>query len=202
MNVIDIIVGALLIYALWRGWHSGILVQLGGIVGIVLGSWLAFRFSEQTCQWFSLDASYRWLTFVAILIVVMVAVIMMCKLLTRLLENGGLSLPIKLLGAVLSMVKILIILALIMQTYESLNSRMEFTKSRYLEESYAYKPLERVSVQIFPYINSMFAKVEKESPALSRDIQQAIESQIEKEVKKHIDSTIKTEIRNNKEQNE
>lgn len=89
-----------------------------------------------------------------------------------------------------------------MQTYESLNSRMEFTKSRYLEESYAYKPLERVSAQIFPYINSTIAKVEKESPALSRDIQQAIESQIEKEVKKQIDSTIKTEIRNNKEQNE
>lgn len=187
MNVIDIIVGVLLLYSFWRGWRSGILVQLGGIAGVILGAWLAFRFSEQVGAWLSIATDYKWLAFLLVLIVVMIAVIMLCKFLTRILENGGLSLPIRMLGAVASTLKVIVILALILQLFESINQRTHITDESYLHASYTYKPLSAVSGLAFPYMSNLLGEVESANQELSRELQQKIESEVDKQVREHLE---------------
>ena len=44
MNIIDILVCLVLVLCVWSGWKNGILVQLSGIVGIIVGTWAAYRF--------------------------------------------------------------------------------------------------------------------------------------------------------------
>lgn len=186
MNIIDIIAGVLLLYALWRGWMSGILVQISGIAGVILGAWLAFRFSGTVCRWFSLDTDYKWLAFVAILIVAMIAVIVVCKLLTKMLESGGLSLPVKMLGAVASSLKMVIIMALLIRTFENINRKTDITDNQYLQQSYAYEPVNRVADLIFPYLNRLYDSVESETTKLTPEIQKAIDEEVDKQLKEKL----------------
>lgn len=154
MNLIDIIIGLLLLYALYRGWSGGVLVQLSGIMGIVVGAWLAFNFSQRVCEWFEIEIDYKWLVFVAILIGVIITVIILSRIITKVLSMGGLSIPIKFLGAAVSAVKVVIIIALIMRTFENINAHGKFTEDHYLKQSVSYSPLDRVATAIFPYLNS------------------------------------------------
>ena len=152
MNIIDIIVIALLLYSLWRGWTTGILVQLAGIAGVVLGAWVAFRFTQFIGEWLDSDPKYETLLFVAVIIVVAVCVIILCKLLTRVLSLGGLSLPINILGAAASFVKTLIVLALLVGLFDHFNGCGELLERKYLEESHSYKPLSGIAQNVFPYV--------------------------------------------------
>ena len=46
MNGFDIILGIPLLYAAYRGFREGIIVQLGGIAGLFIGVYFAFRHSS------------------------------------------------------------------------------------------------------------------------------------------------------------
>lgn len=190
MNIVDILIAALLIFAIWRGWSSGILVQLSGIVGVVAGAWVAYRFSGEIGQWLSVDEGYSTLLFVVILIVVMIAVIILGKLLTKILSYGGLSVPIKLLGAAASMLKAVIVLSLILRTFESLNDHGKIADTKYLQESVSYKPLNNIANVIFPYIGAFVAKIEtgEDSAQLKEHIEKEVERQVKDEIGRRIDS--------------
>jgi len=41
MSVIDLIVGLLMLWAVFNGWRQGLILQLCSLAGIVLGAWLA-----------------------------------------------------------------------------------------------------------------------------------------------------------------
>lgn len=185
VNVIDIIVSVLLLLAVWRGWRSGILVQLSGIVGIVLGAWLAYRFSERVGVWLEVEDGYDNFVFAAILIVVMVGVIILGKLLTKVLCYGGLSIPIKLLGAMASFIKAVIVLALILRTFEMFNTVGKVADMKYMRESVAYTPLHNIASVLFPYIVSWGERVE--GGQLQQTINDEIKREVDEQVKRQID---------------
>ena len=160
MNIIDILVLLLLVFSLWRGWKSGILVQLSGIVGIVAGVWVAYNFWRQIAAWLAVDTAHRSLLFAAILLAVLILVIILCHLLTRLLRFGGLSVPIKLLGIVFSAAKTVILLALIFTAFEYINEGDRLTDASYLREALCHRPLKAVSEFIFPYLERLTGTVE------------------------------------------
>ena len=43
MSVIDLIVGLLMLWAVFNGWRQGLILQLCSLAGIVLGGWLGIR---------------------------------------------------------------------------------------------------------------------------------------------------------------
>lgn len=45
MTVFDIVCGLLLAVGAWKGWRDGIIVQLSGILGLLVGVYLAYRYS-------------------------------------------------------------------------------------------------------------------------------------------------------------
>ena len=51
MTSVDIICGILLLYGVWRGWSKGVIVQLSGIIGLLLGGYLAWHYSEPVGRW-------------------------------------------------------------------------------------------------------------------------------------------------------
>ena len=47
MSVIDLIVGLLMLWAVFNGWRQGLILQLCSLAGIVLGAWLGIRFGTE-----------------------------------------------------------------------------------------------------------------------------------------------------------
>lgn len=158
MNVIDLIVVIVLLACVWSGWKSGILVQLSGIVGIVLGTWVAYRFSHAIGRWLDLEGLPSEALFVIVLIGVLVCVIVLCQLITRLLKAGGLAGPLRLLGALAAVAKGALMLGLALVALEAavpwLSPKKRASFDKVLKEARSYAILKEVGGFVFPYIVS------------------------------------------------
>lgn len=170
MNIIDILVLVVLVWCVWSGWRSGILVQLSGIVGIVVGAWVAYRFSHAIGQWLDLEELPSEVLFVVVLVGVMVCVILLSHLVTRLFRAGGLAGPLRLLGAGFAAAKGLLLLGLALVALESVTPWLEpknrASLSRVLNEARSYQLLKRVGGYVFPYVVSGTKAVTEEFESL------------------------------------
>lgn len=155
MNTIDIIIAVILIYALVKGWLSGIIVQLAGIAGIFAGIWAASYFSVKISSWLGMDNVNSQVMYIVTLIVVMVLVILLLNLLDRLLKGAGLSAPIRILGMIFSAGKWLLILTLVLSVYKSIAVSWHFGMSETVTSSVFYKPLTEIEKHVFPYIKEV-----------------------------------------------
>lgn len=156
MNIIDILVGLVLVLCVWSGWRSGILVQLSGIVGIVAGAWVAYRFSHAIGRWLDLEEMPSEALFVIVLVGVLVCVILLCHLITRLLKAGGLAGPLRLLGALFAVAKGMLLLGLALVALEAampwLSPKNRASLGKTLKEARSYSLLKQVGTFVFPYI--------------------------------------------------
>lgn len=158
MNIIDILVGLVLVVCVWSGWRNGILVQLSGIVGIVAGAWVAYRFSHAIGCWLDLEEMPSEALFVIVLIGVLVCVILLCQLVTRLLKAGGLAGPLRLLGALFAVAKGVLLLGLALVALEAaipwFSPKNRASLGKTLKEARSYPLLKNVGGFVFPYIVS------------------------------------------------
>lgn len=156
MNIIDILVSLVLVWSLWSGWRNGILVQLSGIVGVVLGTWMAYRFSHAVGEWLDMDEMPAEVLFVIVLLGVLVCVIILCRLITHLLKAGGLALPLRVLGAAFAVAKGVLILGLALVTLETagpwLSPKNRASLNKSLKEARSYAFIKQVGTFVFPYI--------------------------------------------------
>ena len=55
MNILDIILAIVLAFGAVQGFRKGIISQLCGIVGVLLGAWLAFKFGAKLGDWIGVE---------------------------------------------------------------------------------------------------------------------------------------------------
>lgn len=153
MNPVDICVLVVLLYALWSGWKNGILVQLSGMVGIVLGAWVAYKFSHVVAGWLSPRGVPAEVLFIGVLTAVMVGVIMLARLLTRLLRAGGLAAPLRLLGALFAVAKVGLVLGLLLLAVQTVLPWTENGLPDTLRQAKSYTAIRWVGEYVFPYLS-------------------------------------------------
>ncbi|MBO7213381.1 MAG: CvpA family protein [Rikenellaceae bacterium] len=153
MNWIDIVLIIPLLWAAWRGYRDGVISQLGGIAGILLGVWLAFRFSAQVGIWLNLpEAIRREAAFLIVIIAVVILVGLFGKLLGRLFDSVGLSIINKFCGIVLALVKISLLLSVLIAGFELVNNSTKWVDRKTIDSAKLYEPIHKVSSVVFPYL--------------------------------------------------
>ena len=101
MNGFDIILGIPLLYAAYRGFREGIIVQLGGIAGLFIGVYFAFRHSSAVGQWLHTDPPIAAAVgFVVILLAVLLVMALLGHLIKGIFKLAGLG-PIDAIGGIL-----------------------------------------------------------------------------------------------------
>lgn len=154
MNVLDIILIIFLLWAIYRGFKDGIVVQLGGLAGLFLGIYLAFRYGTALGLW--LGIGEKWATvagFAIIVVLVLVAIAVLGRLLRGLFELAGLSVLDKAGGIIVSLVKMGLILGLILYSFDWINRQQGWVKQAKLDKSVLYRPLTEGAKLAFPYID-------------------------------------------------
>ena len=101
MNWIDWAIIILLGIAAIRGFMRGFIVELAGLVALVLGIWGGIRFNEKVAVWLGLDPSKEALSFLVTMALIMLAVHLMGRLITKLVDAAQLGIPNKLAGMAL-----------------------------------------------------------------------------------------------------
>jgi membrane protein required for colicin V production len=155
MSIIDIVLGALLLFGLVRGAMKGLFVEIASLVALVLGIYGAIHFSHFASGF--LKSKVDWnektiniiafaITFVAIVLAISLA----GKALTKLADFAALGIINKLAGGVFGMLKIGLILSVVLLVFNKLNKTLPFMEKDDLEESILYDPVKSLAPLIFP----------------------------------------------------
>lgn len=158
--ILDIILAIPLVWALWAGFRSGVIVQLGGIAGLLVGVWLAFRYDVCVGAWFGIDETAgSVIGFIIIVVATIILIAIIGRLLKGVFRFAGLAALDRIGGAILSLLKVALIVGLLLWAFGELNRSLCWEKGRKIEKAHLYKPLTAIAEFTFPYMEMVRDKL-------------------------------------------
>lgn len=163
METLDIIILICFIPAIIRGLQKGFIEQAVALVSLILGAWLAFRFSSIVSDWLHpyIDVSETVLnviSYAVIIITVVVLLFLLGRLLTGIVKLVLLGWLDRLLGLVFAIMKTALIVGLAVVLFDTLNLKFEFVKPEVLDASVLYTPVKDLAYAIFPFLKELIFK--------------------------------------------
>lgn len=157
MNILDIVLGALILFGLIRGLSKGLFVEIASVVALIAGVFGAIHFSGFTASY--LKNKFDWdektiniIAFAITFIIIVLVISLAGKALTKLADFAALGILNKLLGGVFGALKIGLILSIALIVFDKMNKTIPFIDMDELEDSILYKPVKSLAPMIFPYI--------------------------------------------------
>ena len=143
MNYIDIILLLPLLYGAYRGFSRGLIIEVATLLGLLLGVYIAIKFSGYTEDFLRdfLNLSSESLSYVALgvtFLIVIVAISLLGKMLTKLIDIISLGMVNKLLGTVLGIAKYFVFLCIALFIVEALDGKFHFINEEVKEKSLLY----------------------------------------------------------------
>ncbi|RSK41649.1 CvpA family protein [Mangrovimonas spongiae] len=157
MSGIDIVLAALILFGLVRGFMKGLFVEVASLVALVAGVYGAIHFSNYAAEF--LQAKVDWdeqainvTAFAITFVVIVLAIALAGKALTKLANFAALGIINKLLGGVFGALKIALILSIVLIVFDKMNKTIPFANEDSLSESLLYQPVKALAPTIFPSI--------------------------------------------------
>ncbi|ASV30369.1 CvpA family protein [Maribacter cobaltidurans] len=154
MNFLDIVLGLLLLWGLWKGLTNGLLIEIASIIALIAGIYGAIHFSyiagdylSERMDWDEKIINIAALTITFILIVL--AVHILGKILTKIIDFAMLGILNKLAGAIFGILKVAVILGALLVFLDRLNTNFVFPSQEMKANSVLYAPLIDIGAFIF-----------------------------------------------------
>lgn len=157
MNYLDILLLLPLLYGAYKGFSRGFVIEVATLLGLILGVYVAIKFSDYTENILRdfLDISSKYLSYIALsvtFLLVVVAIYLLGKMLTKLVDIVSLGLVNKLLGTVLGIAKSFVILCIILLITDALDDKFQFMNKEVKENSLFYNPFLNFAQQMYNMI--------------------------------------------------
>lgn len=157
MSVIDIILGALILFGLIRGFMKGLFVEVASLVALVAGVYGAIHFSNFAADFLTEKVDWNEKTinitaFAITFVIIVLAIALAGKALTKLADFAALGIINKFLGGVFGALKIALILSVVLNIFDKLNSTITFVDEEHIDDTVLYKPVKSLVPTIFPNI--------------------------------------------------
>lgn len=161
MTGIDIILGGLLIYGFGKGLWKGLVSELAGVVSLLLGIFIAIKFSGFVGGFFSGNITENpkhaaIVAFIITFVAVVIGVAFLSKIVTKLADFSGLGLVNRLLGGVFGCIKMILIVSVVLHFFLKINSNHLFAEKKTLDNSLFFNPILKVSNLVFPTLEEWF----------------------------------------------
>ncbi len=158
MNFIDIILGGVIVFGFARGLMKGLFVEIASLVALIAGLYGAIHFSYFAGEFLvenfpSWEEKYVNLAAFAItFIVILIAVTMAGKLLTKVADFASLGILNKILGGAFGGLKMAVIIGAALVFFERTNNTMEFVEKEKIDDSALYEPVKDVGGFVFAFV--------------------------------------------------
>ena len=161
MQVIDIILGCLLLYGLVRGFWNGFFIEIASLLSLLLGIFIAIKFSSFAQSLLSSHVSWSPKTiqitaFALTFIAVVIGLSILAKFLTTISKFAGLGIFNKIAGAFFGLLKTILLISVALHFFQKMNSKASFVSKEQLVKSILYYPTLEVSGKIYPALESWF----------------------------------------------
>lgn len=160
MGITDIILLACYIPAVIRGLVKGFIGQAVALFSILLGVWLAIRFSARASAWLSAYITWkpellRAATFVIIVILTILVCYLIGMLLTKIIKISTLGWLNRLLGVALGIIVTTLILMVVVTAVDAFNAHWGLISPVALDGSPIWCSLREGASSIFPSIKQL-----------------------------------------------
>jgi membrane protein required for colicin V production len=157
MGVVDIVLGALILFGLVRGFMKGLFVEVASLVALVAGVYGAIHFSNFAAEFLQSKTAWNEKTinitaFAITFVVIVLAIAFAGKALTKLANFAALGIINKLLGGVFGAIKIALILSIVLNIFDKMNKTIAFVDADSIKSSVLYAPVKSLVPLIFPNI--------------------------------------------------
>ena len=161
MNILDIVLLACLIPAVIQGLRKGFIAQVVAIISLILGGWLAYRFSSALTGWLGQwieapAAAMNIISFIIIFAIVVTLLFLLGKILEASIKIILLGWLNRLLGLIFALFKYVLVLELLPVLFDSINGKFNIVQESYLSSSVMYSGFRSIAYSIFPYLKSLF----------------------------------------------
>lgn len=150
MNIIDILLAIPLLWAIYKGFTKGLIIEVATLVALILGIYGALHFSDFTASFIrdrlDYDSRYMgYISFVVTFLVIVIGVNIIGRLLDKVVEVVALGFVNRILGVVFSLAKAVLILCIVVNLVDRLDQRFNFISKEKKEKSLLYEPLNDVA---------------------------------------------------------
>ncbi len=154
MGFLDIVLGLLLLWGLWKGLKNGLFVEIASLIALIAGIFGAIHFSyivgnylADNMEW---NEQYINLTaFVVTFIIIVFVVHLAGKLLTKIADFAMLGIINKIAGGLFGMLKVAVILGALLVFFDRVNSSIGFVNEETKEQSVLYEPVKEIGAFVF-----------------------------------------------------
>ncbi len=161
MTFLDIVLGCLLLFAIYNGLKKGLFVELASFVSLIIGIFVAIKFSFflqnvllQNTSW---SPKYIAIVAFALTFVAVVAGIhLLAKVFTGIANFAFLGWLNKLAGAGFSVLKTILALSIVISLFQKINVNNVLIQKKTLDESMFYNPIQQVSAFVFPSLEKLY----------------------------------------------
>jgi membrane protein required for colicin V production len=160
MNLLDAIIAIPLVWGAWRGFRHGLIFEVLMIIGLILGLYLAFKFSGWVNDLLTefLQSNHAIIPFIS-LAMIFLAVILMMVLLARFLEAilkiTSLNLFNRLAGAAFGLFKWALVVSVILWSFKTLEPHWDFIGHDLKQKSILYQPILSTTSFITPVLEDI-----------------------------------------------
>lgn len=163
LGVLDIILLICFIPALIWGVRKGLTDQIVGIISIIAGSYLAYRFSSSLSE--SLSPTFpgtdlrllRILCFAIIFTAVLLLFGLVGRLIDKLIRITTLGWLNRLLGFLFAIFTAALFVGLAMSVVTGINDKIQLIDQSVFENSQVYNAISNFSGKVFPYLKEFFS---------------------------------------------
>ena len=160
MNLLDIIIAIPLLWGAYRGFKRGFIFEIFMLVGLILGLYIAFKFSSLLNGWVSkmVDADSAVIPYLSFIIVVsgiLLIMILFAKLLEKILKIADLNSINKVAGAVLGIIKFALVVSVILWSFKALEPHWNFINASTKKQSLLYEPVLKTASFLTPALQDI-----------------------------------------------
>ena len=154
MAFLDIILGLLLLFGLWKGLKNGLFVELASIVALIAGIYGAIHFSYYAGDYLSQNMEWdeRYINiaaFVITFIIIVTVVSLAGKILTKIANFAMLGLLNKIAGGIFGALKVGVILGALLIFFDRLDDSIGFISEDAKKESVLFEPVKEIGAFVF-----------------------------------------------------
>jgi len=182
MNYLDIIIVIPLLYGIIKGFSNGLVKEITGLLGLIIGVYVAINFSSYLYPKFTeflggYEKFVPIITFTTLFIVSILAIRLLGNILDKLTRILALGIISRILGSIFGGLKIIVLfsfLLFVLPKHELINHQAQ-------KESVLLNPIQKISALIIPKINkhkdTFLDKVEKNTEKVKEEIEKKVNTQ-------------------------
>ncbi|MGX7667351.1 CvpA family protein [Flavobacterium pedocola] len=166
MGFIDIVLAALLIFALIKGLRNGLFVELASLIAFFIGIYVAIKFSYVSKALLEPHVSWSPKTiqvsaFIITLLVVVVAIHLLAKVFTGMADFAFLGWLNTIGGGLFAVLKTILLLGIVLNLFQKVNHNNMLLSKETQEKSLLLNPVMKTSEALLPVVTDWFEELKK-----------------------------------------